>query len=61
MDAITYNRSIELLKHIRLVQGPLAVDGTLRKHSSLKKSLLQYQVAVLSDIENSIDNSKNIH
>lgn len=57
MDVLSYNRSIELLKHIRLVQGPLAVDGTLRKHSQFKKSLLEYQVAILSDIEKSIDKS----
>lgn len=57
MDVLSYNRSIELLKHIRLVQGPLAVDGTLRKHPQFKKSLLEYQVAILSDIEKSIDKS----
>lgn len=42
---------VDLLKDIKLTQGPTAVTSTLRRHSNVKKFLLQYQVHRLADLE----------
>ena len=57
MDTNSYQRSIELLNHIKLVQGPSGVYGTLRRHKDLQKSILEYQTNILSKIENDLDKS----
>lgn len=50
-----YNKAIELLKQIKLTQGNTALNSTLRRHSSLKKFLLEEQVNRLKLLEDSID------
>lgn len=50
-----YNKAIELLQQIKLTQGNTALNSTLRRHSSLKKFLLEEQVNRLKFLEDSID------
>lgn len=52
-----YDKAIALLQQIKLTQGNTALNSTLRRHSKLKKFLLEVQVSRLDSIENAIDNS----
>lgn len=53
-----YDKTISLLKEIKLTQGATALNSTLRRHVALKKFLLTMQVEKLSLIEEAVN--KNI-
>lgn len=50
-----YDRCISLLQDVKLLDGPLGLSNTLRRHSSLKKWLFSHQRSVLHDIELDLD------
>lgn len=53
-DDNLYNQSIMLLQQIKLVQGNTALNSTLRRHSRLKKYLLQKQIDYLQTLEDDL-------
>lgn len=48
-----YDKSIELLRQIKLTQGNTALNSTLRRHVVLRKFLLVEQVKRLKFLESS--------
>lgn len=50
-DDFLYNKFIDLLKEIRLVQGATALTSTIRRHPKIKRYLLQKQVDRLGSLE----------
>ena len=51
----TYNNLIKLLKEVKLVQGNMALNSTLNRHSKVKKYLINCQIDTLQDLEANID------
>jgi hypothetical protein len=52
-DAL-YNRLMLAFEQIRLIQGPLVVNGTLRKHPKIKKFLHNHQKSLIFKLESNI-------
>lgn len=56
-DNFLYDRLLDLLYQIKLVQGGTALSATLRRHNKIKTYLVSKQVDLLNHIEeNFFDN-----
>lgn len=49
-----YNDLISLLVDVKLTQGPMGVNSTLRRHPSIKQFILQYQTEIISRLEKDV-------
>ena len=52
---ILYQNSIQLLDEIRLVEGPVAVSSTLRRHPLLKTFIHSQQMERMDYLEKTIE------
>lgn len=46
-----YNDILELLRDLKVTQGPMAVNSTLSRHKDIKEFLIEYQKSKLTDIQ----------
>lgn len=51
-DDFLYDRIIELLSQVKLVQGGSAIPATLRRHKVIKDYLMEKQSMLITHIEN---------
>lgn len=54
-DVEYYNLSIECFRDIKLLEGPVALSSSLRRHKRLVDWLKSYQKGVLNDVETDLD------
>lgn len=56
-DDFIYSKFLELLQQIKLVQGGIALDSTLKRHKDLRSYLVSKQIDLLSSYEKKFFNS----
>lgn len=54
-DNVYYLRCMRIFNDVKLLEGPLGLSSTLKRHSKLVNWLKTYQKNCISDIEEQLD------